>query len=104
MSTMDKFMMKTFLRILQSGPKALTKKIKEDVIKYAGTILNNDKQKELEDLLEALFPKAENENVSAISGNKIVVYPNCNTMMVNYCCYFNLIKLAIDKIFCAFAC
>lgn len=83
MSTMDKFMMKTFLRILQSGPKALSKKVKENVIKYAATILNIDKQKELEELMEALFPKTESENASAISGNKIVVYPNCNILMVN---------------------
>ena len=53
------------------------------MIKYAATILNIDKQKELEELMEALFPKTENENASAISGNKIVVYPNCNILMVN---------------------
>lgn len=85
---MDKEMMKTFLRILQCGSKALTKTIKENLIKYAGTILNNDQQKELEELMEGLFPKIENENASVVSGNKLVVYPNCNTLMVNFCCIF----------------
>ncbi len=81
MSTMDKEMMKIFLRILQ-GAKGFNKNAKDKLLDYAKTILNNDKSRELEELIASLFPKVENENTSILSGNKNVTYPNSGILMV----------------------
>jgi tRNA(Phe) wybutosine-synthesizing methylase Tyw3 len=61
MSSMDKDIMKILLKVLQHGPKLLSKEAKEKLDKYSNEILDKERKKELEKLLEEL----ENGNESS---------------------------------------
>jgi hypothetical protein len=61
MSTMDKEMMKNLLRIFQKGLLYLND-TKPSLLEYGKTILDKDKQKELEQLLTQLGELLENVN------------------------------------------
>ena len=54
MSSMDKDTMKILLKTLQAGLKGLQPEMKEKLKKNASNILDKDRQKELETLLDRL--------------------------------------------------
>ena len=77
--------MKILLRVLQEGSKAYDSDIKEKLITAAKKLIDREKQKELEDLFEGLFPtlpKKGNETVSGMNEPKKIVFPITNVFLV----------------------
>lgn len=77
--------MKILLRVLQEGSKAYDLDIKDKLVTAAKKLIDREKQKELEDLLEGLFPtltKKGNETVSGMNETKKIVFPITNVFLV----------------------
>lgn len=85
MSTMDKEIFKIFIRMLQGGKQIYTEKNKKKIVEYASNILDKEKQKELDDLLEIIFPLNLFDNKNSPSKSikdKITYYPDNILFMV----------------------
>jgi len=74
--------MKLLLRILQEGSKGYDPEIKEKLLTAAKKLIDREKQKELEELFEALFQFQGNENTSNLTDAKKINYPNTNVFLV----------------------
>lgn len=83
MSTIEKPIMKLLLKILQEGIKAFDKDSKDTLSNYSKKIIEREKHKELDDLLEGLFPVNLNETKSNLSElKKKPIYPDINIFLV----------------------
>ena len=63
MSSMDKEIMKVLLKILTSGMKNLSAENKSKLLEYARNILDKDRQKELEQLIDSLETSEDQNDV-----------------------------------------
>ena len=70
------------MKILQEGSKAFDVAIKEKLLIHAKKVVDRDKQKELEDLLESLFNL--NDTLFNLNDPKRINYPNTNVFLVSF--------------------
>lgn len=77
--------MKLLLKILQEGIKAYDKDTKTTLSNYSKKIIEREKHKELDDLLEGLFPVNVNLNETKSNLSEIKkkpIYPDINIFLV----------------------
>lgn len=88
MSTIDKGIMKMLLKILQEGAKAYNQDIRETLNNYSQKITEREKHKEVEELLDLLFPGNLNETNSNLEAKKKLIFPDIHVFLVKNILYF----------------